>query len=224
MGLSRRRLILGFAVLVLFGFAAAWAAFSHWLDPGDKGDTSTDLVTPTIAAQTARVFDVSPGESQVNFVTKVRGIELSGVFPVDAGTITLEPVGDELRVLVRLNIDVDHVDTGQPAVDRVLRGAMATGDYPLAFYVASSRDLVPVTEEQIEFLLDGELEVHNVSHVHAMAITAQLVGHDMKATATSDLDLANHGVEFPSFMGSTTIQLTARLQAYEVQGIENGTP
>jgi len=221
MALSRRRLTFGFAILVSLGIAAAWVIFSQWLDPGDKGDTSTDLVTPTIAAQTARVFDVSPDESQVDFITQVRGIELSGVFPVDAGTITLEPVGDELRVLVRLNIDVDHVDTGQPAIDRVLRGAMSTGDYPLAFYVASSQGLVPVTEEEIGFTLTGDLEVHNVTDEHVMTVSAQLVGHDMWAVATSDLDLANHGVNFPSFFGTTIIQLTARLQAYEVQSIEN---
>lgn len=222
MALSRRRLLLGFVILVMLIFAAAWVAVSQWLDPGDKGDTSTDLVTPTIAAQTARVFDVSPDESQVDFVTQVRGIEVSGVFPVEAGTITLEPVGDELRVLVRLDIDVDHVDTGQPAIDRVLRGAMSTGDYPLAFYAASSQGLVPVTEDEIEFMLTGDLEVHNVTDEHGMSVSAQLVGGDMWAVATSELDLANHGVNFPSFFGTTVIQLTARLQAYEVQGIENG--
>ena len=45
---------------------------------------------------------------------------------------------------------------GSAMVDRVLRAAMATGDYPIAFYVASSRDLVPVTEEEITFTLDGD--------------------------------------------------------------------
>jgi hypothetical protein len=54
-----------------------------------------------------------------------------------------------------------------------------------------------------------------VTHEHSMAVRAQLVGRDMWAIATSDLDLSNHGVEFPALIGSTTIQLTARLQAYE---------
>ena len=161
------------------------------------------------------VFEVSPDELQVDFTTEVRGVALEGVFPVKEGTITLEPVGNELRVLVRLNIDVDSVDTGSTMVDRVLRGAMATGDYPIAFYVASSRELVPVTEEEITFTLDGDLEVHNVAHAHSMAVKAQLIQGHMQAVATSDLDLAEHGVEFPAIVGSTVIKLTARLQAYE---------
>jgi polyisoprenoid-binding protein YceI len=222
---QRRRLLTSLLITVLIAVMAASVAFSHWLDPGDKGDTSTDLVTPTIAAVSARVFAVLPEESQVDFTVEVRGITFDGVFPVQEGAITLEPVGDELRVIVRLNIDVDSVDTGNPGLNQVLRAAMATGDYPLAFYVATSREFVPVTEEKIWFMLDGELEVHNVAHEHSMAVNAQLVGRDMWAIATSDLDLANHGVEFPAFVGSTVIQLTARLQMVEAESIhQSGGP
>ena len=221
----RFRLLAGLALVALSLLATVSVVVSLALDPGDKHDTSTDLVTPTLAAQTARVFDVLPDESQVDFLTEVRGIELEGVYPVEDGTITLEPVSGELRVLVRLNINVDQVSTGNPAVDLVLRSAMATGDYPLAFYVATARDLVPVTEEVISFVLDGNLEVHNVPHAHSMAVRAQLVGGNMWAVATSDLDLANHGVEFPSFIGSTVIKLTARLQMRETESVgSEGTP
>jgi hypothetical protein len=85
--------------------------------------------------------------------------------------------------------------------------------------VATSREPVPVTEEEIRFMLDGDLEVHNVTHEHSMSVNAQLVGKDMWAVATSDLDLGDHGVEFPAFVGSTVIQLTARLQMVEVESI-----
>jgi polyisoprenoid-binding protein YceI len=221
MSKSRRlAIILFFAALILI--AIGLLVYVVFLDPGSKHDTSTDLVTPTIAARTARAFEVAADESQVDFVTQVNGVELTGVFPVEAGTITLEPVGDELRVLVRLDIDVDSVDTGNAAVDRVLRVAMATGDYPIAFYVATSRGNVPVTEEVITFMLDGTLDVHNVAYDHAMSIEAQVVGSDMWAVATSDLDLGNHGVKFPALINTSTIQLTARLKAYEVENV-NGT-
>ncbi len=204
-------------LVLLVGVAAVIWGSAQWLDPGDKGDTSTDLMTPTPSTAQARVFDVSPEESQVDFVARVSGLELSGVFPVTEGTITLEPVGDELRILVRLNIHVDAMDTGNEGVNDILRGVMDTGDYPIAFYVATSRALVPVTGEVIEFDLDGDLQVHNVAQPYTMHVTAQLVGGDMEAVAVSDLDLADHDVQMPSIMGSTTIELTARLRAYEVE-------
>ena len=47
--------------------------------------------------------------------------------------------------------------------------------------------------------------------------SAQLVGGDLWAVATSDLDLANHEVEFPPMIGNSAIQLTARLEAVESQ-------
>ena len=163
---QRRRLILGLLAAILIAITAASVAFSQWLDPGDKGDTSTNLVTPTIAADTARVFEVLPDELQVDFTVEMRGIKFNGVFPVQEGSVTLEPVGDELRVIVRLNINVDAVDTGNDGLNQILRATMATGDYPLAFYVATARDLVPVTQEEISFTLDGELDVHNVASPH----------------------------------------------------------
>jgi polyisoprenoid-binding protein YceI len=222
---QRRRMITGLLIAGLIAITAASVVYSQWLDPGDKGDMSTGLVTPTIAADSARVFEVLAEESQVDFKVEMRGIKFDGVFPVQEGAITLEPVEGELRVIVRLNIAVDSVETGNPGLNQILRATMATGDYPVAFYVATSRALVPVTEEEIAFDLDGELDVHNVAAAHSMSVRAQLVGHDMRAIATSDLDLGNHGVEFPSIMGSTVIQLTARLQMTEVESLyPNGQP
>jgi polyisoprenoid-binding protein YceI len=215
----RRRSLIALLIAVVLVITAASVAFSQWLDPGDKGDTSTDLVTPTIAAASARVFDVAPEESQVDFTVEMRGIRFDGVFPVQEGSITLEPVGDQLRVIVQLDIDVDAVETGNAGLNQILRATMATGDYPIAFYVATSHDLVPVTQEEIAFTLDGKLDVHNVDAPHTMAVKAQLVDHDMWAVATSNLDLGQHGVEFPAFMGSTVIQLTARLQMVEAESI-----
>ena len=215
----RRSLIIAFLIAVLIVITAASVAFSQWLDPGNKGDTSTDLVTPTIAAANARVFDVVPAESQVDFTVEMRGLTFDGVFPVQEGSITLEPVGDQLRVIVQLDINVDAVETGNAGLNQILRATMATGDYPIAFYVATSHDLVPVTEEEIAFTLDGELDVHNVDAAQAMTVKAQLVDHDMWAVATSHLDLGQHGVEFPSFMGSAVIELTARLQMVEAESI-----
>jgi len=213
---SRRSMNRFLALALLAITVVLVVALARWLDPGDKNDRTTVLVTPTRAARSARVFAVAPEESRVDFVTEVRGVELNGVYPIERGTITLEPVGDALRVLVSFTIHVDAVDTGNAGVNQVLRAAMETGDYPLAFYVATSREPVPVTEDEITFTLDGDLEVHNVAHPQTMDVRAQLVGGDMWAIATSDLDLANHGVTFPSFIGSTTIRLTARLQAYEI--------
>lgn len=214
----RRRVII--LLLVVSGLLLAGIlVYSQVLDPGDKGDTSSDLVTPTLMAKTVGVFEVSAEESQVDFVAELgSGVEVSGVFPVTGGTITLEPVDDQLRVLVHLKIDVDNADTGNPGITRVIRAAMETGDYPLAFYVASSRELVPVTEEEIAFTLTGELQVHDVAAPHEMTVRAQLVGGDMWAIATSDLDLALHGVSFPAPLNNTTIRLTARLQCYEATG------
>ena len=205
-GLLFGALIVGVGVLV-------WAG--GWLDPGDKGDTSTQLRTPTPSTSEALVFVVSPQESRVEFVTHVLGLKLTGVFPVEEGTITLVPVSpDAWRIQVRLDIHVDAVETGNAQVNTLLRGVMETGDYPLAFYVASSRDLVPVTHEVVAFTLDGDLQVHNVARPHAMDVTAQWTDGEIWAVATSELDLADHGVEMPPLTGSSVIELTARLQVY----------
>jgi hypothetical protein len=217
-----RRLLFGFALIMLMVVLVFVVIASFWLDPGHKNDTSSDLATATITAQAARVFEVLPDESQVDFLTEVRGLNIQGVFPVEGGTITLEPVGDALRVHVYLEINVDDVDISELAKP-FIRRAMATGDYPIAFYVAFSRDLVPVTEDVIYFVLDGELQVHGVAQPYSMDVEAQLIGDTMWAIATSELDLAAHNVEFPALFGSSAIQLTARLSMREVAN-PNGNP
>ena len=216
-------LIVLLALLLVFG--AAGIIYFAGLDPGSEGNTSSGLVTPTIEAEQARVFAVAPDESRVDFTANILGLTLDGVFPVEGGIITLVPEGDELRVVVSLDINVDAVETGREEINTILRDAMKTGDNLLAFYVATSRELVPVTEEVITFVLDGTLEVNGVPAAHAMDVEAQLVGGDMWAVATSNLELANHEVELPAFIsGSTTITLTARLQAYETEGLDALSP
>jgi hypothetical protein len=210
------RILVGVAFITVMILIVVVVVFSVWLDPGHKHDISSDLVTAAITAQQVRVFDVSPTESQVDFTTEMRGLTIQGVYPVEGGTISLEPVGGGLRVHVYLEINVDEVEISDLARP-FIRRAMETGDYPLAFYVATSRDLVPITEEVITFTLDGELQVHNVTHPHTMDVEAQLISGDMWAVATSDLDLAAHGVEFPAIFGSSAIQLTARLFMHEVE-------
>ncbi len=218
---GRRRAIVVMGALfgmVLVGVALLiWA--HGWLDPGNKGDVTNQLSTPTPSTNKALVFVVAPDASKVEFVTHVLGLKLTGVFPVEEGTITLVPVSPEnWRIQVRLDIQVDKVQTGNAQVNALLRGVMETGDYPLAFYVASSRDLVPVTHEVVEFVLDGDLQVHNVARPHSMGVTAQWTDGEIWAVATSELDLADHGVEMPPLAGSSVIELTARLQAYLVEG------
>lgn len=208
-----RWLFMALAILIVV-IITALVVLSFWFDPGNKHDTSSDLMTATITAQHVRVFAVDPLESQVDFLTEMRGLTIEGAFPVEEGTISLEPVGDALRVHVYLKINVDEVEISDLAM-LFLRRAMETGDYPLSFYVATSRELVPVTQEEITFVLDGELEVHNVPQPHSMDVVAQLIGSDMWAIATSELDLGLHGVEFPDLFGSSTIQLTARLFMHE---------
>ncbi len=208
--------VLGLLVLLTASvLVVLWAA--NLLDPGNKGDTTNQLVTPMPATNHALVFAVAPDESQVEFVTNVMGLKLTGVFPVQEGSITLVPVSaDDWRIQVRLDIHVDGVHTGNAQVDALLRGVMETGDYPLAFYVASSRDLVPVTHEVVQFVLDGNLQVHNVARPHAMDVTAQWTDGEIWAIAISDLDLADHDVQMPPLTGSSVIELTAQLQAYLV--------
>ena len=83
--------------------------------------------------------------------------------------------------------------------------------------MADSREPVPVTEEEITFLLDGELDVHNVAAPHSMTVRAQLVGGDLWARGDGGSRPGDHEVEFPPMIGNSTIQLTARLEAVESQ-------
>lgn len=213
-----RRLALTLLLLALASvIAVTLVVAGGLLDPGDRQDTAPDLTPPTLASEAPPpdVFEVDAEASRVDFTAQVAGVALDGIFPVRGGTITLEPVDDALRVHVRLKIDVDGLATGNAVFDRALRVALASGDYPLAFFAAASETLVPVTEEPVSFTLAGELELHNVVHSHAMAVEAQLHAGTIQAEAVSTLNLADHGVELPALLGSPAIDLRAVIMAPE---------
>ncbi|NDJ76643.1 MAG: hypothetical protein GYB65_10325 [Chloroflexi bacterium] len=233
-------------VLVGVGIVTVSAIIAE-LDPGDKGDTTVRFPTYTIAGLAAtatslptvspsplptealptpsppaeplpiRFFDVSPELSQVDFGVEMGAVTIDGVFPIRSGAITLEPVGDELRVYVWLEIEVDEVTADTALVETVLRGAMRTGDFPLSYYNAASQELVPVTDKVIYFALEGNLQVSGVvNDEYVMDVEAQLIGGDMTATAVAALDLSQHGIELPDVLAGSTITLTARLQAFQI--------
>lgn len=218
---NNRRLGLALLLLALASLAAVLMILAgRLLDTGDRRDTSSDVTPATVAPQSPppRVFKVDPAASKVDFTAQVAGVALKGVFPVRGGTITLEPVKQELQVHVALEIDVDGLATGNAVFDRALRAALASGDYPLAFYVASSDGRVPITEEPISFMLTGDLQLHNVVQPHPMRIDAQLAGAHLDAVATSMLNLSDHGVELPALLGSPQIELRAAITAVEAGG------
>ncbi len=215
---SARRVALALLILALASVVAVVLVdLGDLLDPGDRRDTEPDVTPATLAPQAlpARAFTVDPAASRVDFTAQVAGVALNGVFPVQSGTITLEPVEEMLQVHVSLQIDVDGLETGNSVFDRALRGALDSGDYPLAFYVASSDGRVPVTEEPVAFMLTGDLQLHNVVQPHPMHVDAQLTGATLNAVAASTLDLADHGVELPALLGSPNIELSAVIGAHD---------
>lgn len=215
---TNRRLALALALVALASsLAVLMIVAGHLLDVGDRRDTTSNVTPATLAPQSLppRVFEVDPAASKVDFTAQVAGVALDGVFPVRGGTITLEPVEQQLQVHVALEIDVDGLATGNAVFDRALRAALASGDYPLAFYVASSEGRVPVTEEPVSFTLTGDLQLHNVMQPHPMRVDAQLTGAHLNAVATSTLNLADHGVALPALLGSPQIELRAEIAAVE---------
>lgn len=215
---TNRRLALALALMALASVVAGLMILAgRLLDPGDRRDTTSNVTPATLAPQSPppRVFEVDPAASKVDFTAQVAGVALEGVFPVRGGTITLEPVEQQLQVHVALEIDVDGLATGNAVFDRALRAALESGDYPLAFYVAASDGRVPVTQERVVFMLTGDLQLHNVVQPHPMRVDAQVIGARLDAVATSTLNLEDHGVELPALLGSPAITLRAVIAAVE---------
>lgn len=214
---TRRRMALVVLLLALTTLAAVILILAgHLLDTGDRRDTTPIITPPDVSGSSAaRVFEVDPAASRVDFTAQVAGLALKGVFPVRGGAITLEPVEQELQVHAALEIDVDGLATGNAVFDRALRAALTSGDYPLAFYVASSDGRVPVTEAPVAFMLTGDLQLHNVVQPHPMRVNARLTGAHLDAVAVSALNLAAHGVDLPALLGSPVIELRAEIAAVE---------
>src|SRR5690606_8567695 len=122
---------------------------------------------------------------------------------------------DMLQVHVSFEIDVDGLSTSNALFDRALRAARASGDYPLAFYVAGSERLVPVTEARVALRLTGDLERHRGVRRPPLDESAPGACSALEALASSTPALARHGVELPALRGGPAIDLRAVIVAHE---------
>jgi polyisoprenoid-binding protein YceI len=177
-------------------------------------DTST-LPTHT-PSQTATTLIVWPDESTIGFSAQALGgsLTVQGTYDVTGGQVTLTPEADQLRVHAYLLIDTASVTVGNAVIDEALRLGMDTANYPIATFDARSTTLVPITEEEVEFILEGTLRLHGETQPVTMTIgPATVIDNHMIGHAQMGIDLADFEISLPEAVVNSAIQLDVLLIA-----------
>ncbi len=173
--------------------------------------------TPEHADQDT-VLAVWPAESRVAFTAHGLGgrLELQGTYGVQGGSVTLKPEESRLRIHAFLIIDTPSVTVGNAIVDEALKLGMETASFPIATFDALSTTLVPVTEQPIQFTLEGTLTLHGQTQPVVMAVgPATVIDNHLIADAAMPIDLADFGIALPEAVVDSAIQLHVTLIADE---------
>jgi len=128
---TNRRLALALALVALASVVAGLMILAgRLLDPGAGAiHLQRDSGDPRAAVAAAARVRGGPGGLKSGFHGAGRGRGAGRCVPVRGGTITLEPVEQQLQVHVALEIDVDGLATGNAVFDRALRAALESGDF-----------------------------------------------------------------------------------------------
>ena len=118
----------------------------------------TTLAT-RIPGYVAGTWDIDPGHSRISFTARHLGVrKVHGHFDRFIGQVVTAE--DPLRSSAAATVDLDSVNTGDPARDQDLRSGnfLGTADFPAMNYRTTG-----VRHEGRDYLVDGELTVHGVT-------------------------------------------------------------
>ena len=212
---NRRRrfiLILGLFLIAIPALAVILLLVAH----GTRGPAVRPTPLPTEASDT--LLYVHLDESHVGFTAQALGgsMEVAGSYDILGGNVILTPEDGQLRIRATLNIDTPSITVHNAVIDEVLRLGMEADTYPVAIFDATSTALVPVTEEEVAFILEGTLTLHGQTRAVTMTVEpATVIDNHLRSASRMTLDLADFGISMPEAMVDSTIVLDVTLVADE---------
>jgi polyisoprenoid-binding protein YceI len=139
---------------------------------------------------------------------------VEGTYGIQGGSVTLTPEDGQLRIRAYLEIDTPSVTVGSAVIDEALRLGMETDAYPVAIFDATSTELVPVTEEEVFFTLDGTLTLHGQTRPVRMSVgPATVIRNHLESASQMTFNLTDFGISLPEAVVSATIALDVHLSA-----------
>ncbi len=183
---------------------------------GSRPAGEAGLPTRPPDAATATLLHVYPTRSRVGFTAQALGerVQVEGTYGIQGGSVTLTPEDDQLRIRAYLEIDTPSVTVGSAVIDEALRLGMETDAYPVAIFDATSIELVPVTEEEVFFTLDGTLTLHGQTRPVRMSVgPATVIRNHLESASQMTFNLTDFGISLPEAVVSGTIALDVHLSA-----------
>jgi polyisoprenoid-binding protein YceI len=230
--MRRSKIVQVAVVLVVLVVLAAGGAF-WWAYLRDDAPEEAQLVDRANAEQTDSstldgTWTVAPGPEVfagyridertvvgVDNTAVARTGDVEGQLVVDGSEITEISVIADLATLVSQDDQVPGVGNR----DAAMRGAgLETDTFPTATFTSTDPvDLgtLPEPGEEVRIDVPGELELHGVVQPVTVAVVARWNGELIDLTASTDVVLADHGIEQPAVqvvtvadVGTIELQLT----------------
>jgi len=178
-------------------------------------------VAPTVAdapeaAGALRLFRIVPGESAASYEVQEQFMDQPlpnmalGTTTAVEGTFQIDASGKPTGQVTDITVDLRELTSDKNRRDQRIREQwLESNTYPYAKFVSTGMEGGPdsYTEgEEISFKLMGDMTVREQTLPVTWDVTAKLEGDTVTGTATTNIMMADFGIEVPEIMGMLTVQ------------------
>lgn len=178
--------------------AAAPAGLRTFIIVPDQSNVSYHVQEEFLSRMLEK-YGIAAGHSDTTGATQA----IEGQLELDMGNLNA-PLGAS-----HFQVDLSTLTSDQSLRDRWLRSSSFIASAPTAEFTATGVEGAPAsyTEgEEVNFQLNGDLTVNNVTQPVTFDVTAKLEGDTITGTATAPLTMTDFNVEPPNFIDTLTVQ------------------
>jgi polyisoprenoid-binding protein YceI len=199
-------------------------------EPGEPPLAAGETITIGDGTNESHTFVVITAESEARYVVNEEffadalsklGIQpgavvVTGVTPGVSGEIQLNFGQADLVEAASFTVNMAGLRTDRAPRDEWLQdNAIQTNRFPEAQFVAASVSGLPAsyTEgETINFQLNGDLTIRDMTNPVTFEVTATLSGDTIRGTAVRQMQLTDFGVSPPDFVNTLTVANDFRIE------------
>jgi polyisoprenoid-binding protein YceI len=208
--MRKRRIFITLLLIVVFAVIGLVLWFTRDIEAEDNKLSIPETISD-------RIYLIDSEQSTLNFTIESDIDDIAGSFDIIGHRF--EFVADEAlsewRVILVLDIDGTSIDTGSGVYDFLIETGFNVERYPIGRFVGESETTVSELEGVHELSFVGQLELRGVIQDYTVLAHINIDGDILTGSATTQIDVQDFGVDFPSAIASNILEANISVIATE---------
>ena len=211
--MSRKRKIL-LSILTLLLIVIAFGIYYFFIREVEAEENK--LSVPPLQEQSV-VYLIDSENSVLDFTIETNINDVIGTFDIvgDRFELAFDTETEAWQLFLVFEVDGRTVDTGAALVDEFIKLGFQSDRFPIGRFVGQSEATIEDISGTQEIEISGELELSGVVNPISLPIQFEIVDDTLRASAVTQIDGKDFGVDFPSAIGSSVMDISLNIVAIE---------